>query len=201
MTTLRAFIAIELPKPLQEGIVKFTAPLRQALGDDLIRWIPTHNLHLTLKFLGNIPSPHVDFIIQLLDQVSDSHPPFILRLADSGSFPNIKQPRILWVGIHASPALFSLQKRLEAGAARLGYPPESRPFSPHLTIGRVRSSMDPANRGKIQSAFHRIQLGDIGAGSVESIHLYQSELKSDGSIYTKLHTTVLKKPEVKPEYP
>jgi 2'-5' RNA ligase len=141
MNVLRAFIALELPKELQDALDKQTTRLRQSLGDDLVRWIPTQNMHLTLKFIGNIAVSHVEFLKQLITQTADSHSPFDLQISGIGSFPNSKRARILWAGIHAPAELASLQKNMEAGATRLGYEKEERPFSPHLTLGRVRQTI------------------------------------------------------------
>lgn len=193
MNLLRAFIAIELPKQLQDTLEKQIARLRQPLGNDLVRWIPTQNMHLTLKFIGNIAASHVEFLKQLIAQTADFHSPFDLQISGIGSFPNSKRARILWAGIHAPPELASLQKSLEAGASRLGYEQEERPFSPHLTLGRVRQNMHPAGLQKIRTILDTIQLGNIGSARVDSVHLYNSELHTSGSVYTKLFTAPLKK--------
>jgi 2'-5' RNA ligase len=191
MNHLRAFIAIELPPPLQSAIEKQTARLRQAMGDEPVRWIPAHNLHLTLKFLGNIAASHVDFLEQMLAHTADSHTPFDLQIGGIGSFPNSKQPRVLWAGIHAPAELAALQKSIEAGAARLGYERDDRPFSPHLTLGRVRQHIDPANLQRVRSALEGIQVGGIGAARIDRVHLFQSELRREGSVYTKLFSAPL----------
>jgi len=192
MDPLRAFIAIELPPSLQTAIEKQTTHLRQSLGDELVRWVPTQNMHLTLKFIGNVAANHLDFLKQLLSQTADQHAAFDLQIAGLGSFPNPKRPRILWVGLHAPAELPALQRNLEAGASRLGYEKEERPFSPHLTIGRVRQNIDPASLQKIRSRLDGIQIGSIGAARIESIHLYRSKTHSSGSIYTKLFSANLK---------
>src|SRR5687767_11028525 len=144
MNVPRAFIAIELSAPTRESIQKQTARLQQALGEDLVRWIPSHNIHLTLKFLGDVAATHVDFLKQMLAREADPHAGFELQLRGLGSFPNSKRPRILWLGLHASAALLALQQDIEAGAVRLGYEKEDRAFSPHLTLGRVRQNLPPA---------------------------------------------------------
>ncbi len=193
MNLLRAFIAIELPKQLQDALEKQTTRLRQSLGDDLVRWIPTQNMHLTLKFIGNIAASHVEFLKQLIAQTAVSHSQFDLQISGIGSFPNSKRARILWAGIHAPAELASLQKGLEAGTTRLGYEMEERPFSPHLTLGRVRQNIDQTGLQRIRATLDSIQLGNIGSARVDSIHLYKSELRASGSVYTKLFSVPLKK--------
>ena len=193
MNLLRAFIAIELPQSLQNTIEKQTVRLRQTLGDDLVRWVPTQNMHLTLKFIGNIANSHLDFIKQLLIRTADSHSQFDLQIGGIGSFPNSKRPRILWAGIHAPAELTSLQRSIESGPSRLGYEKDERPFSPHLTIGRVHQNIDTTNLQKIRNTLDSIQVGNIGSARIDSIHLYKSELQASGSIYTKLFSAPLNK--------
>jgi len=194
MSLLRAFIAIELPAHVCDAIQKQTARLRQTLGNDLIRWIPTQNMHLTLKFLGDTATSHLEFLKQLLAREADAHPQFDFQLGGLGAFPTLKRPRLLWIGIHAPADLASLQRSIEAGTSRLGYELEERAFSPHLSIGRVRQNVSPPDLQKIRTALDTIQLGNIGIARVDSVHLFKSDLQPGGSIYTKLFSAPLSKP-------
>jgi len=192
MNQIRTFIALDFPLSILESIEQQTKRLRQTLGDDAIRWVPSHNMHLTLKFLGNAPISHLDFLKQMLTQVADSTHPFDLQIGGIGSFPNSNRPRVLWVGLHAPAALATLQKAIEESSQRLGYEKEERPFSPHLTLGRVRQGLDGKVLQKIGNALSTIQLGKIGTARVDSVHLYKSDLNSEGSVYTKLFSTPLR---------
>ena len=192
MNQIRVFIAIDLPKSIQDSIENQTSRLRQGTGNGLVRWVPPANMHLTLKFIGSISTSHVDFLKQMLTQAAESHSPFDLQIGGIGSFPNSKRPRVIWVGIHAPADLASLQKNIEAGATRLGYEKEERPFSPHLTLGRVRSDIAPADLQKIRSTLDSFQLGNIGSAKIDAVHLYKSDLHSDGSVYTKLFSVPFK---------
>jgi RNA 2',3'-cyclic 3'-phosphodiesterase len=192
MNQTRAFIALDLPPAIQEAIEQQTSRLRKTLGDELVRWVAPHNLHLTLKFLGNVPNSHLDFIKRMLTQTADSHSAFDLQVSGLGSFPNSKRIRVLWVGIHAPAELASLQKSIESGTQRLGYEKEMRAFSPHLTLGRVRQTIDPKQLQTISQTLAMTQLGRIGIARVDSVHLYQSDLNSDGSVYTNLFSTPLR---------
>jgi 2'-5' RNA ligase len=194
MGLLRAFIAIEIPPNIQVAIEKQTARLRQALGDETVRWIPAKNMHLTLKFLGDIASSHVDFLKQLLTREATLHSQFDLQIGGLGSYPTSRRPRILWVGLHIPAELVALQKSIETGTTRLGYEQEERDFAPHLTIGRVRQNASPADLPKIRAAMDNIQLGNIGTARVDSVHLFKSELQPNGSVYTKLFSAPLSKP-------
>lgn len=192
MDLFRTFIAIEFPEPLLTQVEKQRARLRGPIGDELVRWVPTQNMHLTLKFIGNAAKPHVDFLKQLVAQCAESHSQFDLQLGGSGSFPNSKRPRVLWAGIHAPAELAALQRSVEAGASRLGYEKESRAFSPHLTLGRVRQNISMDDLQKIRTTMDSTQIGTIGTARIDSVHLFQSELRSSGSIYTKLFSAKLK---------
>ncbi len=193
MGLLRAFIAIEFPQNIKDAIERQTARLRQTLGNDLVRWVPAQNMHVTLKFLGDIAASHVEFLKQMIARESESHQQFDLQIGGLGSYPTSKRPRVLWVGLHAPADLASLQKSIEAGACRLGYEQEERPFSPHLTLGRVRQNLSPADLPKIRSALDNIQLGNIGTARVDSVHLIRSDLQPSGSIYTNLFSAPLTK--------
>jgi 2'-5' RNA ligase len=194
MSLLRVFIAIELPVSVCDAIQKQTARLRQTLGNDLIRWVPTQNLHLTLKFLGDTTTAYLDFLKQLLIREADSHPQFNLQLGGLGSFPTSRKPRLLWIGIHAPADLVSMQRGIEEGASRLGYEVEERAFSPHLSIGRVRQNVSPPDLQKIRTTLDTVQLGSIGTARVDSIHLFKSDLQPSGPIYTKIFSAPLSKP-------
>ncbi len=192
MNLTRAFIALEIPPHIQESIEKQTTRLRLELGNELVRWVPAHNMHLTLKFLGEVANSHMDFIKSMLNQLAETHSGFDLQIGGIGSFPNLKKPRVIWVGIHAPAGLTQLQRSIEERSVRLGYEKEERSFSPHLTLGRVRQKLTAQETQKISNTLSTIQLGKIGIARVNSLHLYQSDLNSEGSIYTKLFSTFLR---------
>lgn len=192
MNQIRTFIALDFPLSILDSIEQQTKRLRQTLGNEVIRWVLTHNMHLTLKFLGNVPVSHLEFLKQMLAQATDSITQFDLQIGGIGSFPNSNRPRVLWVGIHAPALLSNLQKAIEEGAKRLGYEKEERPFSPHLTLGSVRQGLDGKDLQKISNALSSIQLGKIGIARVDSVHIYKSDLNSEGSVYTKLFSTPLR---------
>lgn len=192
MKQIRAFVAIDLPPTIQDSIEKQTRRLRNTLGHEFVRWVNVENMHLTLKFLGSVPITHLDFFKQMLTQTADSQQPFEIQIGGIGSFPSLKRPRVLWVGVHAPARLASLQKAVENGANRLGYEKEAKTFSPHLTLGRVRQGLDSKQTQTISNILSMTQLGRIGIARVDSIHLYQSELNPEGSVYTKLFSALLR---------
>ncbi len=192
MALLRAFLACELPIALQDAIQTATDGLRATLGDDLVRWVPAYNIHLTLKFLGEISPPGMDRIVYMLATEADNWRAFDVHVGGIGSFPSPRRPRVLWIGMQAPASLASLQHDLESASAGLGYEPEGRGFSPHLTIGRVRHNATPADWQKIQAAVRQAEVGDLGTAHVGAIHLFKSDLQPTGPIYTKLYTASLR---------
>ncbi|MEW6404737.1 MAG: RNA 2',3'-cyclic phosphodiesterase [Chloroflexota bacterium] len=190
---MRAFIAVDLPVSLQDAIQQQTVRLRQALDSSLVRWTPAHNIHLTLKFLGDISPANLELLREMLTREAEQHPAFDMRLADLGSFPTSRRPHVIWVGLHAPTILESLQRGIESAAARLGYGPEERPFSPHLTIGRVRQNLSTQDAQKIRLALETTKIGELGTARVDCAHLYKSDLQPGGSVYTKLFSARLKK--------
>lgn len=193
MGLLRAFLASELPSPLQDAIQKATSGLRRTLGDDLIRWVPANNVHLTLKFLGDVSPANLDLIKHMLVTEAAQFPAFDVSVEGIGSYPTPRQPRVLWIGLKGPAVLLSLQRAIELAAARLGYPAEERGYSPHLTIGRVRQNMSAADIQRIRTALEEIQVGQLGNAHVDAIHLFKSDLQPTGSVYTKLFSAALGK--------
>ena len=193
MGLLRAFLASELPASLQDAIQSATSGLHKTLGNDLIRWVPAHNVHLTLKFLGDVSPSNLDLIKQMLTREAAQFPAFDLEVEGIGSYPTSRRPRVLWVGLNTPASLISLQHAIETAASRLGYETEERGFSPHLTIGRVRQTASAAELQKIRAALEEAKVGRIGSTRVDAVHLFKSDLQPIGSVYTKLFSAPLEK--------
>jgi len=192
MTLLRAFIAIEIPLPIRQAIFSQTESLRGALGPALVRWAPIDNMHLTLKFLGDISPANVDMLSQMLTAETTGCAPFSMQIGGLGSFPNSRRARVIWVGIQAPAALDSLQRGIDSASARLGYESEERPFSPHLTVGRVKQQVSASDQHIIRAALERAQVGALGAAEIAAVHLFKSDLKPNGAVYTRLFSAPLK---------
>ena len=193
MSLLRAFIAVEIPPDIHKAIESKTAPLRAALDSSLVRWVPSNNIHLTLKFLGDVSPANVDMLSQMLNVEVSQHQPFAIKFGGLGAFPNSRRPRVIWVGIQAPDELEALQHGIEAAAATLGYPAEKRPFSPHLTVGRVKQNISSTGMQKIRTALEKTQVGSLGTVQVSAVHLIKSDLKSTGAVYTRLFSAPLRK--------
>jgi len=192
MGPLRTFIAVDIHPTTLQSIQQKVGPLQKAIGNSAIRWVPIHNFHLTLKFLGDISPDNVDALTRILRAEADSCQQFDLHIGGLGSFPNSKRPRVLFIGIQAPAGLDAFQHGIESATAKLGYKPETRAFAPHLTIGRVRDNATPADQQRIRKAMEEIKIDSLGTARVDSVHLYKSELKSTGSVYTKLFSAPLR---------
>lgn len=191
MSLLRTFIAVDIPSPIQKAIQQATSSLRRTLGASLVRWVEVENIHLTLKFLGNVSPANVELLRQILHTEANLVPVFDLQIGGFGSFPSLRRPRVLWVGIQAPAELEALYRGIESACTRLGYESESRDFSPHLTIGRVRPDLSAADQQKIFRALEHFHIDSLGSARVDSVHLYKSDLKPSGPVYTKLFSAPL----------
>lgn len=192
MSLLRAFIAVEIPAEIQLNVYKETSNFRKEI-DPLVRWVPSKNMHLTLKFLGDVSPKNVEFLIQMLRSEAGNVQSFDLHVAGLGCFPNMRRPRVLYVGIQAPAALDSLQRGIESASHRLGYELEGRPFSAHLTLGRVKQNITAVEQQKVRRTLEGTQVDLLGTARVDSVHLYKSELNPGGSVYTRLYSAPLKK--------
>ena len=183
---IRAFLAIDLPESLRPGLALAQGELKKSQAD--VRWVPPGNIHITLKFFGNLPDAEVPPIIAAARQAASQQAPLSLAVTGAGAFPSIRSPRVVWLGLRGD--LLPLSQffyRLEKAFAPLGYPPEGRAFNPHLTLGRVRS---PEGRAQLSRALEKLVV-DWPPFPVGEIILYQSVLSPQGSRYTPLEVIKL----------
>ena len=183
---MRLFIALELSPALRDAIVQQTATLRLALGPGLLRCVRAENLHLTLKFLGEVTPKQADSVLQLLREAAEHCPPFEVTAEGLGCFPNNRQPRVVWIGLQVPEDLINLWEDIEVGTTRLGFPPEERAFSPHLTIARVQPRASQADLRSVGAAVQQRSLGRFGSCRIESVRLLRSDLQPGGPIYTAM---------------
>jgi 2'-5' RNA ligase len=156
-----------------------------------IRWVGVENIHLTLKFLGDVSLSNLKMLTDMLHSEVSSHRQFDISVGGVGAFPNNRQPRVIWVGVEAPQELHTIQNGIESAAATLGYSREERAFSPHLTMGRVSRNANSGEVKAISQSFERIHVGFLGVTCVEKIHLYRSDLLPSGAVYTRIFSTSL----------
>lgn len=182
MDILRAFIAIEMPLLVAEAVRKIQAELKH---DGLyLRWVRPENVHLTLRFLGDISISNVPAIQEAMKRSALHREPFFLRISGLGVFPGLKHPKVMWLGLKGqTDQLEALYRNLSTCLAEQGIPLEQRPFKGHLTIGRVKGALDSE---ALKAALLRrasFQTDDFPA---ESIRLFKSDLRPQGAVYTPL---------------
>jgi RNA 2',3'-cyclic 3'-phosphodiesterase len=191
VSMVRAFIAISLPPEITRGLDGVLKELKSRLPGRSVRWVAAGNIHLTLKFLGDVSSASLDALERALDGEARLHAPFEFGVSGLGCFPSPRRPRVLWVGLQAPPALAALQRGVEAQMARQGYSAEERPFSPHLTLGRVSREAGPEDLRRIGAALEAYQPAPLGICRVDAIHLVRSDLQPGGAVYTRLFSAPL----------
>ncbi|HYL84411.1 MAG TPA: RNA 2',3'-cyclic phosphodiesterase [Candidatus Angelobacter sp.] len=175
---MRLFVALEIPSAVRENLAALLEELRAISREP--RWARPQNLHVTLKFLGEVTDAKVEAIRIALGNVR-SEQPATMDFRGLGFFPNEKQPRVFWAGIEASPNLKTLAADLEAAMEKCGIAREQRPFSPHLTLARIESRGLPE---KLRGAIAENAQRDFGTLRTNEFHLIQSKLKLSGAEYT-----------------
>ena len=193
MEQIRSFIAIELPDELRLKLGQLEAQLKSG-KQPWVKWVNPDSIHLTLKFLGNIASDRTGEITRAMEEAAQGIPPFHLEVKDLGVFPNLKRVQVVWVGISGEvDKLGEFQQRLESNLACLGFAPESRPFTPHLTLARLRNQASLDERQGFGQLIAGIRF-EAGAIEVDAINLMRSQLTREGAIYSRISSVRLKNP-------
>jgi 2'-5' RNA ligase len=190
--TIRSFIAIELPEAVKIGLQQLQTELTLPQYS-FVKCVAPEGIHLTLKFLGSVPAQKMTEITRVMEQASQGVSPFQLQITEVGAFPDLRRPRVLWVGIKGEvDKLVSWQQLIDNGLVPLGFAKEARPFTPHLTLARLRENCSPGDR---------LNFGEMVAGShvevdynftVTSLNLMRSQLFPSGAVYTSLAEVKLK---------
>jgi 2'-5' RNA ligase len=188
---LRLFYAVALSEEAVSRAAAHAASLRvEAAGQLKVGWERAEKLHVTMKFLGDVPAPRVGQLSRAAERVASRYAPFHATLEGCGVFPSRGRPHVLWLGVaRGADTLDSLQRDLADECAREGFPREARPFHPHVTIARLRST-DAGARG-LASLHLATGFGPVEFGVTEFV-LMRSELGAGGSVYTPLARYELK---------
>lgn len=185
--TLRVFIALAIPPESKAALTRTIDQLREALPRG-VRWVDPEGIHLTLKFLGNIPQTMLNPVLEGMARSAQGFPSFKLGLEGLGVFPNSREPRVLWAGAQGDlDSLSQLQQRIEEEISPLGFAPERRSFNPHLTLGRVRDNISASQRGQISDIFLRQALVPSEGWIAQELHLIQSVIRpGQGNYYPSI---------------
>ena len=192
MEEIRSFIAIELPDELKRELTKLEAQLK-ANDTPFVKWVDPSGIHLTLKFLGNVNLKQIEEIVRAMEKAVVGISPFRLEVKDLGVFPGPARVRVVWVGLGDDlDTLTRLQERIEANVSPLGFPPEGRPFSPHLTLARVREEATPQERESLGQLITVTKAALSFSFTVTSLSLMRSILSREGALYSQLASIPLK---------
>jgi len=192
MEKIRAFIAIELPDPVRESLSSLITSLRPR-EHPCVKWVDPQGIHLTLKFLGNIAPDLVPRIIGAIAPAAQGTSPLKLQIGGLGVFPNLPRPRVIWVAVTGEvDPLIALQRDIDQALLPLGFAIEKRPFSPHLTLGRLRERASPGERSSIGKLITATESEGGPPMEVNQISLMRSTLTPSGAIYNRIASIELK---------
>lgn len=176
---MRTFIAVGISSEVRERIAQIQVEFKR--GDPDVKWVEPKNLHITLKFLGEVSEDKLSGVIEKTRLAVSGISNFKAHLSGLGSFPNPRSPRVVWVGvIEGKEEMKNLSERIEENLSYLGFAKEKREFSAHLTIGRVRS---PRGKGKLVKKIEELEKCDLGEFSVDKVLVMESQLSSKGPTY------------------
>ncbi len=193
MEKVRSFIAIELPDELKVGLTQLEARLK--LGEQpRVKWVDPNSIHLTLKFLGSIAVDRIDEIIRAIEEAVRGMSPFHLEVRELGAFPNLRRVQVVWVGVGGEvDKLVQLQQRIDSNLTPLGFTPESRPFTPHLTLARLRNRASPDERQRFGQLIAGTKFEAAYTIKVDAISLMRSQLTREGAIHSRISSVGLKR--------
>jgi len=191
MEQVRSFVAIELPEGLKEELVGLVERLKSG-GHSGARWVDPRGIHLTLKFLGDVPVGRLDGITSALTEAVQGISPFRLEVGGLGVFPNPRRVRVAWVGVSGDiDRLQRLQQRVGTSLAALGFEAESRRFTPHLTLARVRDQTAPDEHQRFGQFIENTNFRAGHTIEVDAVCLMRSQLTRQGAIYSRINSVRL----------
>ncbi len=189
----RLFIAIEIPPSVLVQITDLQDQLKTKIPLHTVRWVQPKGIHLTLKFLGDVPAIKRSTLENTLAKAVEKHSPFTLTATNLGCFPNLNHPRVVWVGVQQNlTALMALRNAIEDSIAPLGYPTENRAFNPHLTLGRIQRDARQGDIQRVADLIAKTEYSHHHTWQVNDVQLIRSELKPFGAEYTTLFHASLK---------
>ncbi len=191
--TLRTFIAFPLSERLTAELDRIQRQLKRRLPEHAVRWVQPSSVHLTLFFIGDVLPEMIDPIKGALGVIAKNAAPFSFVARGAGAFPSPRRPRVLWIGVDQPDGkpLTVLHSAVNEAMETLGFKPETRPYHPHLTLGRVHRGAGGRDVRSIREVMTEMQVGRLAEVSVKEIILFQSVLKPTGAEYRRLATLPL----------
>jgi len=186
MKLTRCFLAIEYPTEIIKRLQKFILASQQVVPPGTVRWTSTTNLHLTVKFLGEIPDDQVEDVRTKVRQLIAQTSCIPIQVGGNGVFPSNRRPRILWVGTDEPEALLRFAVECEHACASAGIPKEERPFKAHLTIGRVKPDLADSQLHLLGERYLSLPKPEMGGFGIDHMVLFRSELRPSGPVYTPI---------------
>jgi len=181
--SIRSFLAVDPPREIIDAIGMIQDRLRKNIQGD-IRWVRPQGIHLTLKFFGAISESDVANISLVAENTTSNISPFTLGIKRVGAFPDVKRPRVLWLGMDGDvDTLIRLQKEVDAELQKYGFEKEDRTFRPHLTLARIK---DPRGLIGLAKIMEKRENYEAGSFSAAGLNLFKSDLTPKGAVYTKL---------------
>jgi len=193
MEQIRTFIAIELPDDVKAALIRLQSSLKSE-RQPFMRWVHVEGIHLTLKFLGNVAAERVPEIREAMAKACRGIVPFHLELNGLGVFPNLRSPRVVWVGLIGEVGkLAALQASIEQALNPLGFPAENRPFTAHLTLGRLREGTTREERLRFGELVASTRSEGMPSFEVDTVSLMRSQLRPSGAVYSRLEYIALER--------
>lgn len=186
MNSMRCFISIGLEPAIKKDIEFY---IKKLSADDLfkgIKWVKSDNIHITLAFLGEISLNNINQISEVMKLASNKLDPFVVNLKGTGFFPNMREPKVFWIGVEKTPSLYRLKEEIDVGLEKSGIKFDRKPFAPHLTLGRFKTGLNLKRHINFLPDFEASFL-------VEKISLVKSELLKEGPLYSDIFVCSLKK--------
>lgn len=179
---VRTFVAVVLPQDVKQAIGSVESQFRKSAPR--VRWVSPENLHITLKFLGNVDADRLSDVEAAVREAVKGLKPFRLEFRGAGAFPNQKKPRVIWIGIEGEVSLLSeAAERVDKALVDIGFEAEDRPFRGHVTIGRCRDIRDGAG---VSDALRDVGALELGSMNVDRVIVMKSDLRPEGPIYSEI---------------
>jgi len=180
---IRTFIAVDIPEKLKGQVAVLMDKLKKA--DGVVKWVEPSAMHFTLKFLGHLTFDRLEEVMAAVEKSVAGHRSFTASLEGLGVFPNFRRLRVIWLGVtEGTTELVGLQGKIDKELSAVGFPPEERSFSPHLTLGRVKDSAGAEDRRRLASAIEQDKNVAVGRFEVSAVKVMRSVLRPQGPLYS-----------------